>query len=359
MPALATPRKTTFAVLVRTAVLTLLAAAGTTVLGTGTAIAAENDVSWTVRTASNHFGDDRTSYSYNVNPGGKVEDALVVANHGTTPLKLGVYTADGYTTDSGQLDLVTKDQKSVGVGAWVHADLDSITVQPGASAEVPFTVNVPKNATPGDHGGGIVTSLVQTNTAETINVDRRLGIQIKLRVGGDLKPSLAIKDLHLDYAGTLNPFAKGDATITYTINNTGNAILSAQQAASVSGPFGWLRTKAGKSAAPQQLLPGESWKMSVRVEGVTPAVRLAATATLTPLITDASGSTTSLEPVVATTHGWAIPWTLWLLVVALIAVVAGAIRVTRHRRAQRTLREEARVQEAVEKALREQKTAVR
>ncbi|WP_234010598.1 hypothetical protein [Streptomyces sp. SPB074] len=42
--------------------------------------AADEDVTWTVRTAPNAYGKDRSSYSYGVNPGGRAEDAMTVAN---------------------------------------------------------------------------------------------------------------------------------------------------------------------------------------------------------------------------------------------------------------------------------------
>ncbi|MEU0561460.1 DUF916 domain-containing protein [Dactylosporangium maewongense] len=352
MHAPAPRRKPTVAALVRIAVLALLAAFAVVGLGAGTALAEEGDVAWTVRTASNSYGADRSSFSYSVNPGGRVEDTMVVANRGTAPLNLAVYAADGFTTGTGQLDLITKDKKSIGIGVWVHANPGTIAIKPGESADVPFTVTVPDNATPGDYVGGIVTSLTQPNDAEGINVERRLGIRVKLRVSGEIKPNLAIEDLHVDYAGSLNPFAKGTATVTYTIHNTGNAILSAQQTVSVSGPFGWLRTEASGIAASPELLPGESWNVTATVHGVSPALRLAATATLTPRLTDASGSTTSRKQVQATTHSWALPWMLVLLVVVLIAVIVVTPVLVRRSRARRKLREDARVQEAVEQALR-------
>ena len=354
MRVLTAPMKTPVAVAVRTTAVALLAA-----MSVGAAVAADDDVAWAVRTAANHFGAERTSFDYTLDPGGQVEDALVVANHGTTPLELAVYAADGYTADSGQLDLVAKDVESTGIGAWVGADADSVTVQPGASAEVPFTVDVPDDATPGDYAGGIVTSLLQQDDAEGINVDRRLGIRINLHVGGDLAPSLAIEQLHATYVATLNPFAKGAATVTYTIHNTGNTVLSAQQAASVSGPFGWLRVDASDAAdAPPQLLPGESWTVSTPVRGVAPLFRVSATATLVPLLTDASGSTSSLEAVQATTHSWAIPWMLLLLVALLAGGVTGARLLARRARVQRKASEDARVHHAVEQALREREVTV-
>ncbi|WP_148285476.1 hypothetical protein [Microbacterium sp. B24] len=60
-----------------------------------------DDVTWSVRTESNGFGAERTSYTYAVDPGQSVSDALVIANHGAAALQLAVYPADGYTGAGG------------------------------------------------------------------------------------------------------------------------------------------------------------------------------------------------------------------------------------------------------------------
>ncbi|GAA2567401.1 hypothetical protein GCM10010435_46320 [Winogradskya consettensis] len=336
---------------VRKSALALLATVAVVGVGASPALADEGDVTWTVRTASNKFGEARSSYTYSMNPGAPTKDAMVVANRGKDPLTLTVYAADGFTTDTGQLDLRTKDQKPVGIGAWLKTDRASISLAPGKTTEVPFTVTVPANATPGDYVGGIITSLTQPSDQPGINVERRLGIRVKLRVGGDLAPSLAIENFNLDYNGTFNPFAKGNATVSYTIHNTGNAAMSTQQSVSVAGPFGWFRTSPAELAMPPELLPGESWKVTAPVNGITPAIWLAATADLSPVITDASGSTTTLKKVTATAHGWAIPWTLLAALVLLIAAAIITRIALRRRRTQRKLREDARVEEAVKQAL--------
>ncbi|WP_232234535.1 WxL protein peptidoglycan domain-containing protein [Actinoplanes sp. N902-109] len=311
------------------------------------AFADEGDVTWTVRTASNSYGADRSSYSYSVNPSGTAKDAMIVANRGKDPLTLAVYAADGLTAETGQLDLHARNDKPTGIGAWLTTGGGTIAVQPGRTVTVPFTVSVPANATPGDYVGGIVTSLTQPDQAQGINVERRLGIRIKLRVGGALTPNVAIENLHVDYHGTWNPFSKGDATVSYTIHNTGNTAQSAQQAVAVAGPFGWFRTSSAQPAASPELLPGESWRMTVPVEGVTPALWAGATTTLTPLLTDASGSISPLPAVVATAHGPAVPWTLVVVLVVLVALVIAS----RFLRVRRKAREDARVQQAVEQAL--------
>ncbi|MEU6012183.1 DUF916 domain-containing protein [Streptomyces sp. NPDC047453] len=324
------PRTTTAATaLHRSAVVALLAVLTFLATGAGPAAAADGDVSWAVRTASNDFGSDRPNYSYTVNPGGHVDDALVVVNHGTTPLHLAVYAADAFTDEAGRLDLVTKDAKSTRVGAWVRTDRPDVAIRPGRSVKVPFTLTVPRDAAPGDHMGGIVTSL-----ADGTDTGRRLGIRIRLRVGGALEPKLSVQDLHVRYSGTANPVGRGDATVTYTIHNTGNAILAARQAVAVSGPFGVLRAAASHVDDSPALLPGEIWKVTVPVHGVAPALRAAGTVTLVPLLTDASGSVAPLAGAKTTTHAWTVPWTLLLCVIVLIGLVAAGLvsRSRRHRR---------------------------
>ncbi len=162
---------------------------------------------------------------------------------------------------------------------------------------------------------------------------------------------MTIEKAHVDWNGGLNPFAGGDATVTYTIRNTGNAVLSAQQTAGTTGPFGWLTAKAGKIDDPPRLLPGESWEVSVPVRGVPASFWLAATASVTPVVVDASGSITTLAPVVATATGWAVPWMLLVLLLLLAAAIVGAWQLVKRTRARQRAREDARVKEAIETAL--------
>lgn len=347
----------------RVAIVSLVAAllaALVTLVTSGAATAAggkgdgdDGDVAWAIRTAANRFGDGRQNYSYTLAPGGSLRDAIVITNHGTAPITLAVYAADGFTTDGGQLDLLRTDQESTGVGAWVRPARGTVTVAPEKSVSVPFRLTLPDNATPGDHLGGIITSLTQEGSSGGINVDRRLAMRIRLRVSGDLKPQLSVEDLRVSYDGTANPAGAGGATVDYTIRNTGNAILAARQDVSVAGPFGWLRTSADDVADTPELLPGEEWHVSVPVDDVRPTGRISARVRLTPLLTDAAGSVNTLDQVEATTHAWALPWTLVLAILLLVAAAAGWLLRVRRRRAADRDREDARVQAAVDQALRD------
>jgi hypothetical protein len=321
--------------------------------------AADTEISWAVRTASNDYGAERQNFAYTLDPGGELHDAIVVVNHGERPLDLAVYAADGFTTGSGQLDLVAGDAPSVGVGAWVRAGSDVVTVPPEQSVEVPFTLTVPDSATPGDYLGGIVTSTTQSDEAQGIDVERRLALRIRLRVGGETTPSLSVEDVAVAYSGTANPVGTGDATVDYTVHNTGNTVLTARQAVSVAGPFGTFSTDAGPLAESPALLPGERWKVSTTLSGVSPAVRLTASVALTPLVVDSSGTTSPLDDVVATASTWAVPWALALLVLLIVGLVILTVLLLRRRRHQATDREDARVHDAVAHALREREVTDR
>ena len=280
------------------------------------AVAAAN-APWTLEPAANQYGAARQSYGYTVNPGGEVQDGVVVANSGATPLHLTLRAADAFTNGAGKLDLRVAAAK---LGAWVHLGQGDVTVPAGASAVVPFTLTLPKNAASGDYMGGIVSA----------GAGQHADVQIRLRIGGSLRPSLAVEGVKLHYAATANPFGEGGATVSYTIRNTGNAILTAHQAVSAAGPFGRWKVKAGTVADSPPLLPGATWKVSAPLHDVTPAVRTTATVTLTPLLTDASGSIAPLAAVKASGHALTVPWTLLIGVLVLLALfVLAAVRVRR------------------------------
>ncbi|GAB3834713.1 WxL protein peptidoglycan domain-containing protein [Kribbella italica] len=279
------------------------------------------DAPWSVQPADNAFGPDRQNYTYTVAPGEKVDDGLSVVNRGTAALELAVYAADGFTAESGQLDLRRQGFASTGVGAWAHPAVDRVTIQPGKAASVPFTVTVPSDASPGDHIGGIVTS-VKSSSGE-----QRMGVRIQLRVGGELKPQLSVSDVQVH-----PPLVGGEATVTYTVHNTGNATVSARQKASLAGPFGQLRASSGDVADSPALLPGDQWKATVAVKGVAAVVPLSADVTVTPLLIDAAGSTSLLAPVDAGAHARLLPL---VVVVVLVLLLVAALIVRRRKAAAR------------------------
>ena len=286
--------------------------------------AADDAARWTVSTADNSFGAGRPDYGYTLSPGGQLRDGIVVANQGDAPLHLALRPAEGVTLPTGRIGLADRSARPDAITAWVHLARDTVTVAPGASVTVPFTVTPPKGAAAGDHVGGIVTAVA--GAAGPAGADQRPGLLIRLRVSGVLKPGLAVESVHVDYSGTANPIGSGDATVSYTIHNSGNAILSARQTLSASGPFGSWTRRAGKIADSPPLLPGATWKVSVPVDGTAPALRLGASVKVVPLLTDAAGSISPLAAVKASGHALAVPWTLVIVLLGVAGLAGLALR---------------------------------
>jgi hypothetical protein len=287
------------------------------------------------------IGTGRAHFDGAAGPGDTVRDAISIVNRSTTPITLRVYASDAFTTATGGLDLLPAAQKPVDLGSWITLDQDSVTLTSQQTVVVPFTVRVPDDATPGDHTAGIVTSLVTANSGAAVQLDRRLGARYYLRVNGSLAPALAVSNVHVSYAASLNPASSGSATVTYTVANTGNVRLTARQSVRVSGPFGVLAHSRAIADLPE-LLPGNSLTRSVVVHGVWPATHLTAKVTLRPSATGVSAATSSAR---ASTWGWPIGQLVILVVVLLLA---GGYWWLRRRRARAV---EAAIADAVSRAL--------
>jgi dihydroorotate dehydrogenase (fumarate) len=225
----------------------------------------------------------RSRFSYQVEPGQVINDEYLVSNSGSTPADITVYATDAYNLENGDFGLLESNLSPVDVGTWVTFDGGlqrlSLTLTPGESKVIPFTVNVPADASPGDHAGGLIISSL-TDSGQ-VKLDRRIATRLYLRVKGDVAALMTVSSISAHYEPSLNPFT-GTVHITYTLTNNGNVSLGANSAASVKGIFGIPLSGVMRNDIPE-MLPGTSRSMTVEVEGVgqwvylNPTVSIAAT----------------------------------------------------------------------------------
>ncbi|MEU1623634.1 DUF916 domain-containing protein [Streptomyces sp. NPDC005722] len=305
-----------------------------------------DQVSWGAAPADTSVGKGRSRFTYTLAPGSRVTDALAVVNRSDTTVKLKVYASDAFTTPSGGIDLLTADQRPRDVGSWITVKSTTLTLKSQQSATVPFTLTVPRDATPGDHSGGVVTSLVTGVQGKAVRLDRRLGSRLYLRVTGPLDPALTVGDLHAAYQGTLNPAGSGSLRVTYTVRNTGNVRLKARQMLRTKGLFGLIGQDAGLPGLPE-ILPGNSLTRTVTVNGVWPGVRLDTDVVLQPLASDDQPAALRADQVTASRSLWAWPWGQLIVLAALVA--AGCAYALLRRRRRRKV--ERAIADAVAKAL--------
>ncbi|QFU99772.1 hypothetical protein KDY119_03308 [Luteimicrobium xylanilyticum] len=291
------------------------------------AAASSGTVSWGLAPAAKApkadvSGGNRANYAYAAKPGATVTDAVVVTNHSAEALDLRVYAADAFTTSSGQLDLLAAGEKSADLGAWTTVAKPSVHVPAHGSTTVRFTVRVPKDATPGDHSAGVVTSLAQRAAGSTVTVDRRLALRMHLRVAGTLAPAMTVSDVQVTAGTSANPAASVPVTVRYRVTNTGNARIVPTGTVAVSGPFGWAKVALPDDAP--EVLPGSSVVRTVSVPGVRPLGRASAEVDVHAVAVGVGGGATASASGDAST--WAVPWAALVVVVL---VVLGAVLLPR------------------------------
>jgi hypothetical protein len=283
--------------------------------------AATGDLTWSVAPADNDQGAGRPNFNYSVSPGDVIADAFVVTNLGTAELPLAIYAADGYTTPQGHLDLQPADVASADLGTWVTLETTEVTLGAGESAEVPFTLAVPMDASPGDHPGGIVAAYTSSADGGTVRLDRRLGSRLHVRVAGEQHVGLEISNVHLSQDLAINPITPAPTVLTYTVTNVGNVRTLAHESVTLAGPGG-----ATVTGTVEEIMPGSAVERSVVLNG-WPLVRVGAELVLTPETVDGAIG----AEVTAGASTWAVPWG-WIVVALLILAVAVTVGVRRGRR---------------------------
>lgn len=310
------------------AVAVLAVAVAASVLAPAAPALAAEGVSWSVAPADTAGEASRGNFDYQLDPGTALDDAFLVRNDGSGVLDLAVYAADAFTTREGNIDLLAAGTTSLDAGTWVTLDTDRVSLQAGESAVIPFTVTVPADAQPGDHTAGIVASLLSQDPDAQVQVDRRLGSRMYIRVGGDLVPAVEAGGLTVRYTGSWNPLAIGTVDVGYTLANTGNTRVTALSALDTAGPFGAASTRTGDVQLPE-VLPGSEIEVSHTITGVGALLWLSGAVDIRPSSVGLGAA--RLDAVTLPYTVAAVPATL-LIILGGVAIITATLLLGRRRR---------------------------
>jgi hypothetical protein len=286
--------------------------------------AAQKVVTFGAQTASATSPDSRDYYNYLSGAGGRLFDHVALLNYSTQTITLLVRPTDMVNTPQGGLAAVPIIQRSRDVGTWIDIppQYATVTLGPRGHLIIPFSVAVPRNATPGDHGGVITVTLQSTvisKSGQKVHLDQTTGTRMFIRVSGPLHPVLQIEDLKVHYTGPLNPIKKGKAELTYVVKNVGNVALGARQSVYVTGLFGSKETAQHVGQVPL-LLPGYSIPEKTVVSNVIPEFLDTAHVRINLLYIPGSVQPKS-GPFYGTVQFVAIPWVLLAIIIVLIGVI--------------------------------------
>ena len=279
---------------------------------------------WAVRPAGKDGKPDaRTHFTEQGTPGTAVADTALVANLSPVAVTFQIYGTDAFNTPTGAFDLLGVQKTPTDLGSWMAFEHHEVSVPAGGSVLVGFTIVIPASATPGDHAGGLVVSLIaQGSGSQRVNVESRVAVRVYLRIPGDLRPLLAVTGVRAAYHGTANPVGHGRVAVTYTVTNRGNIRLRSHPRLVVTNAAGRPMATLTPTDLPE-LLPGQSVTFTATATRVFPAGPLTVKARLTGLADPEQPVGQVIPAVAASGYLWAMPWLLMLLVVVLVLACAG------------------------------------
>ncbi|HEY1443478.1 MAG TPA: DUF916 domain-containing protein [Acidimicrobiales bacterium] len=280
---------------------------------------------WSVFPTTHAGESPRPFVEPKLTPGKAYADSVTVANYTAAPLDFHIYASDAINTPGGGLSLRPRTAVQLDIGGWIHLPYSTLRVPAHVSSEVPFTINPPQQATPGDHVGGIVAEDLQRTASKSgsvpVTVVQAVGVRIYGHVAGPLHPGLALPEMSLSvHQSVAAQFTSSvDVRVAFHVHNSGNTVLSPTATVRLSSPLG---TAATKRFLVNEILPGNSLGYSLRFSGLTTYGHLRVEVSVVGEGAKARNASTV----------WTVPWALLaLLVLALVLAVWLLVRWRRRR----------------------------
>jgi hypothetical protein len=283
---------------------------------------------WAVQPSSPTGPGGRDWFFFTLSPGQVFGDMVGVSNLTDRPIRFGLYARDAFNAPgTGAFSAQQEAEEPRGAGGWIRLAANEYTVEPGMRADIPFSIEIPDDAAPGDHAAAILAvdmddpGLVRDPEQPGVAVRPRVGARVYVRVAGPLSPAMRIDRIDVDYANPILPFVTGggSATVEWQVTNTGNQRIDANAELRITGLLGRTVKRLEPVDVPE-LLPGGSYTHVQTVGGLPPFERLSAELTVTSPEVEVRRASAF----------WAVPW----LLLALLAV-GGALWWLRRRRQRR------------------------
>lgn len=281
----------------------------------------------------------RSQFAYQLLPGHKILDQLVIMNASQTAESFLVYGEDATNVPlTGGYAFEQRSQMhNTLVGRWLNVGTTSLTVPPGKEVIDTFQLSIPANAPPGDHVGAVVAEEVNgpaQHTPTGVNVVLRIAVPLYVRVVGKSYPGLTVENLTVAHESPVVPYlGSSKVAVRLELVNTGNDILNPQTVTvSITGLLSGTVHKytVHRTGGPQnrsnplplQMLPGAKLTLEEQWSGIPPFDPLTASVSAKAI----DPSTAHSFSTTASTSFWYFPWILVLIVLALIVGVIFMIK---------------------------------
>ncbi len=176
-----------------------------------------------------------TDQRYEVSPGDIFSGKITVLNDGTVPVKFSTFSAP-FSVQTRNYDQNFTDDKAARADAykWIQLPQTKWDAAVRQTLNVPFTVRVPLDASPGGHYGAVIVESQPASSQEgSMVLKKQLAMKLYLTVRGNVVTQGETESISLDWFQTRTPL-----TATVSLTNTGNTDYVAKQLMEVSNALG-------------------------------------------------------------------------------------------------------------------------
>lgn len=177
-------------------------------------------------------------FIYELEPGASAQDGVRVFNNTDTVRTIAIGAVDSALASDGAFACAQANEPRVNVGTWIELEQDSITVAPGKSGVVNFTITAPESANVGEQSGCItMQDTAATEAPEQgggVVLSFRSAIRVAVTVPGEIVKGLSVASI------TLGPSPSDGKLFTATpsLRNSGNVSLDTDITVTLTSLFG-------------------------------------------------------------------------------------------------------------------------
>src|SRR3989339_1394941 len=161
-------------------------------------------------------------FIHTLEPGDIQEEGVLTVNNSAEAKTILVYGVDSTPSTGGAFACAQASEAKKDVGAWMNLLKTEVTLAPGTSEIVPFTINVPQNASVGEHNGCIVMQekKEKAKAGSGASLSFRTGLRVAITIPGTLVRKVEIVGF------TVKPDKNGFLLRPF-VKNTGNVPIEA------------------------------------------------------------------------------------------------------------------------------------
>lgn len=164
------------------------------------------------------------SHEYSVQPGQTVKGTIHIKNDGDSPATVRLFQTDYLFQADGSNTFGKIGSQPRSNGAWVKLGNDRVTIAPGQTTSVPYTIAVPDDAAL--HGSFWSLVMVEQVSAQPTTTKKGISMRVLMRYGVQIVTTFDGGKDDLAFAHPqLSKNANGALTLSVDLNDVGQTLL--------------------------------------------------------------------------------------------------------------------------------------